>query len=188
MKYLAKALAVSLFMIGSAMAEDQIETLTDGNTLLNMKPTGGYGAPFVGVSSLDGSGALVLGGRAGVMLDRHFVFGGTGTAVIGKHQSEAEKDRLILGYGGVFVEFVPNFKKTAHLSFPISLQVGGVQDDSGGFENVTVFVIDPAVSLEMNYSHNLLVSANLGYRLVNGKYSEELSGVYASAVFKFGSF
>lgn len=170
------------------------------------KSIGGYGAPFVGVTSLDNDLAIMVGAKGGVIVNHKFGFGGIGGATISTEnknftaasltnsteENQKTTNNLTLGYGGVFFEYIIGYDKPVHVSLPLNIMAGGVNaglaGDSLTTETSAVMVIEPGINLEFNFTSFFVPALNLGYRFVTGPYAKELSGVYGTLQFKFGKY
>lgn len=206
------ALITMLALTVNVSFSQEMKTLFSQDTSKKGDSYGGYGAPFVGYTEYrDGSSATIVGGKGGVIKNHTFVFGGVGTAIIGNknytynvmipkigsaataNDSAATKNTNIsMGYGGIFVEYILNYSNPIHISFPLNIQVGGVLAGSKNgdmkVKSSSIFVIEPGINFEFNFYKNFIPGINIGYRYVDGTYSKELSGAYASLLFKFGKF
>ena len=207
------ALIIMLALIVNISFSQEMKTLFSHDTTKKADTYGAYGAPFVGYTEYgDGSQATIVGGKGGVIKNHTFVFGGVGTAVIGKKNytdnittskvgspvtakdsSYANPQSISMGYGGIFVEYIFNYASPIHVSIPLNIQIGGVMaGNKNGDMKVKstsgVFVLEPGINFEFNFYKNFVPGINVGYRYVSGSYSSNLSGAYASLIFKFGKF
>lgn len=211
MKKLNLILALALAS-STAYAQDDMKTIFNKNGASGEKTYGGYGAPFVGFTQLDKGSAIIVGGKGGVTTNHKFTFGGVGTGYIGNKNFKVNSvidtlggidtinvERSIsMGAGGLFFEYTFSHSSPVHISIPVNFQVGGVlakrskdTDDASNETKVrssSVFIIEPGISFEFNFYKFFVPSLNVGYRYVSGDYSKQLSGVYGTAIFKFGKF
>lgn len=154
-------------MVNIGYSQNEMKTLFKKDTSSRTHSYGGYGAPFVGVTQLNGGFATIIGGKGGVIRNHHFVFGGIGTAVIGSKISVQDTIKtkggsidslyisktLNLGYGGIFVEYIFKYSSPIHVSIPLNIQVGGVLG-GGSHSNIkssTIFVLEPGINFEFNF-------------------------------------
>lgn len=206
MKKILLALTL-LLMVNHIYSQDEMKTLfkKDTSSIKKKNVYGGYGAPFVGITQMDGKMATIVGGKGGVIINHRFVFGGVGTAVIssdskavldtiktktGNTDSLWIKKTLSMGYGGVFVEYIFKYSSPIHISIPLNIQVGGVLGggDHSNIKSSAIFVLEPGINLEFNFYKFFVPAINVGYRYVSGNYSDRLSGIYGSLILKFGKF
>ena len=205
------------FIASISFSQDQeMKTLFNKDTSNKAVDTyGGYGAPFVGATQIDGDLSIIVGGKGAVVKNHTFAFGGVGTAIISTKSKTFNKyvdstgksinnynpfsdssvigNRTIsLGYGGIFVEYIFNYTSPVHVSIPLNIQVGGVlagtDSDDLKIKSSSVFVIEPGINFEFNFYKFFIPTLNIGYRYVSGDYSSSLSGVYGSLIFKFGKY
>jgi len=189
-------------------SQEEIRTLFKKDTASVKKKNvyGGYGAPFVGITQMDGAMATLVGGKGGVIINHRFVFGGVGTAIIGSNSNAVLdtiktksatpmdslwiKKNLSMGYGGIFVEYILKYSSPIHISIPLNIQIGGVKGggDHSNIKSSAIFVVEPGINLEFNFYKFFVPAINVGYRYVSGDYSSKLSGVYGSLILKFGKF
>jgi hypothetical protein len=200
-RYLAFVIMLFVFAAGGAAQE---QTLIKGDY-----ETGGFGAPVVKLTSINGQSAVMIGGRGGWIINHSLVLGGGGYGVV--NEVDAPKGVLPeqgsldieFGYGGFEVEYIFHPRSLAHLSMYALIGVGtdNLVKDIGPVtesnENVTgsdlVFVLEPAVNGELNVTTWFRLNAGLSYRLVAGVNqvglkNRDFSGVAASLTFKFGNF
>jgi len=206
MKNIILALAL-LLIVNSIHSQDEMKTLfkKDTSSIKKKNVYGGYGAPFVGITQMDGKMATIVGGKGGVIINHRFGFGGIGAAVIGSNPKAVSdtiktkagntdslwiKKTLSMGYGGVFVEYIFKYSSPIHISIPLNIQVGGVLGggDHSNIKSSTVFVVEPGINLEFNFYKFFVPAVHVGYRYLSGNYSSTLSGVYGSLMLKFGKF
>ncbi|TRX49315.1 hypothetical protein FNH22_27195 [Fulvivirga sp. M361] len=171
----------------------------------------GFGSFDIKVTEFNNENALFLGGHGGVILNKHFILGGGGYGLTTKNDFEVTNDNitekfdLFGGYGGLVLGYIIAPKEIIHVSFPILIGAGGVEvvDDSrpivndlrATIERSAFFVVEPSVEIEMNITGFLRISANGGYRYVEGVdldvnniSNNDLSSWTAGVSFKFGKF
>jgi hypothetical protein len=154
--------------------------------------SGGFGAPVVKFSQLDGEFALFVGGRGGWIINHTFVLGGGGYGLVNDIDTNGDGVRdLEMGYGGFELEYINRSDKLIH--FTAYLLIGG-----GGLSGLavleeSVFVLEPALNGELNVTDYFRFHAGAGYRWVSGVDSpgvdsSDLSSFYAQITLKFGTF
>lgn len=201
MRYLIFFIILITFITNASAQE---ETLLTGDM-----ESGGFGAPVLKYTSINGQNTLMIGGRGGWIINHSFVIGaggyGTATEVdapAGVYPMEDPLD-LHFGYGGFELEYIFNPLALGH--FSIYLLIGGGSSnfarDLGHYnednhmigEDDFVFVVEPAVNGELNITDWFHLSAGVSYRFVTGVEQERLensdfSGITGNLTFKFGSF
>jgi hypothetical protein len=169
--------------------------------------SGGYGGAVLMYSRILERDTLFFGGKGGWIINHHFVLGGGGFAMITRVPPPAgapdigEDLRTEFGYGGLWLEYIFLPDKLVHGSIGTLLGGGSVaysrirrtERQDREVENDVVFVAEPVISVEMNISRFLRLSAGAGYRHVGsvnltGLRREDVSGFTGSVMLKFGRF
>ncbi|HLE33031.1 MAG TPA: hypothetical protein VJB38_10510 [Bacteroidota bacterium] len=196
------AFFVLMFMI-AAIAAGQEETLFEGET-----ETSGFGAPVLKYTNIRNQGALMFGGRGGWIINHTFVIGGGGYSVVTDVNAPAtvypfaQPLDIKFEYGGLEVEYLFNPNSLGH--FGLYILIGGgtiryVKDIGEGDsnqqtgENDYVFVLEPAVTGELNVTTWFRLNAGLSYRHVSGVTQvglkqSDFAGLTGTLTFKFGTF
>lgn len=176
--------------------DEDYKTIFDGDNL----KIGAFGGPMMTFTVIDGQFSHMMGGGGGIMIGG-FYFGGFGmglTNSITAVDQGNEDLTLEFGYGGLMTGFTLMGKKAVHPTFNANIGWGNVskepefgipqqQNEDG------VFVFEPSVQVEMNFTKFFRVSLGAGYRLVSScdlpDYgNSDLSGASACLTFKFGWF
>ncbi len=208
------SLIVMLALIANLSFSQEMKTLfkkdtTKGNTY------GGFGAPFVGLGTLnDGnkdSWGTFVGGKGGLIKNHRFAFGGIGAAVIGNASTamsdttviERQHDttrtpyrhNMFMGYGGIFIEYIFNFDAPVHVSLPLNIAVGGLSaagtHSNGTVKSSALFLLEPGINFEFNFSKHFVPALTVGYRIATGNStaaSKAASGLNVGLILKFGKF
>jgi hypothetical protein len=203
-------LAASLgWASGQEENSDDIQTLfkPSGNKVSH----GGYGAFTVGYTNIGEEDALLLGGRAGWLIDHHITIGLAGygfanSIYVDKYFNESGY-YLVGGYGGFFIEPIIAPKFPVHVAFPILIGGGGVAyneyrwadypwDYEYYYEPYDVdafFVFEPGVEIELNLIKFLRVAFGASYRITDkvtlaNSPDDMLQNFNANVTFKFGKF
>jgi hypothetical protein len=191
-----------------APAED--ETLVGDVT-----SSGGYGAPTVALTSVNGEVATLTGAQGGWVLNRRFVLGGAirgiaprpDASLQGAGPDAPESAQLQLGYLGLLVEHIGRPSSLVHYGGELVVG-GGVTElvDSQGFRagaSVTddsydrsgVFAAELGARAEVNVTRFFRIGLSGGYRFVSGSdmaaadiSSADLSAPYGQLSLRFGSF
>ncbi|UCC74248.1 MAG: hypothetical protein JSV86_06730 [Gemmatimonadota bacterium] len=154
--------------------------------------SGGFGAPVVKFSQIDGEFALFVGGRGGWIINHTFVLGGGGYGLVNDIDTNDDGVQDIeLGYGGLELEYVNSSDKLIH--FTAYLLIGGGGLSGPAVNEEAVFVLEPALNGELNVTDYFRFQAGAGFRWVSGVDSpgvegSDLSSFYAQVALKFGTF
>ena len=206
--------ALLVFLFGSLI---QAQDTTDNKMQTLFKPSGnkidhgGYGAFTLGYTSISGNSVLLVGGRAGWLIDHHVTLGLGGYGMTSSiYVDKVWNDQgyyLVGGYGGFFIEpiIAPNFP--VHVSFPILIGAGGIAyneyqwSDYPNHDNIyyepfdadAFFVLEPGVEIELNVVKFFRIAFGCTYR-----YTDDINmintpknlmrGFNGNVTFKFGKF
>jgi hypothetical protein len=179
-----RTLAIAILLATASPALAQERTLIGGGL-----ESGGFGAPVFKLSDIEGQTALFVGGRGGWIINHTFVLGAGGYGLSNDIDLGLSGTRDIeLGYGGLEFEYINSSDNLIH--FTVYLLVGGGGVSGPAVEDESVFVFEPAVNGEVNFTTYLRVNAGAGYRWVTGVDSPgtDLNAFYGQITFKFGSF
>jgi hypothetical protein len=206
-----RTLLLLLFIPVLVLAQE--ETLLSGEV-----EHGGFGGPVVKVTRINGQDALLVGGRGGWIINHTFVIGGGGyglvTDVAPTVPGLFNQNLLMLGYGGLELEFIMQSDRIVHLTVPVLIGAGAVGYRTGhwgddfdlniGFDNRfdTFFIIEPGIDLEVNVVSFFRINAGVSYRHVTGisaptditgnprplTSNNDLRGISWMIGFKFGTF
>ncbi|MFQ5707351.1 MAG: hypothetical protein ACE5HO_07870 [bacterium] len=193
-----KATVLHLLLMGlplSLLAQD--ETLINGKI-----ESGGYGALVLKTTQIKDEMGLMVGGSGGWILNHSFVIGGAGYGLVtnvGSNQIVFGNDTFLnMGYGGLWLEYIPEPRKLWHVSFNILVGAGGLNLRSRNFsrnffEWDSFFVAEPGAVLMLNITHHFRVGLGASYRFVDGVdlgdvSDNDVSGAAANVFFKFGKF
>jgi hypothetical protein len=173
----------------------------------NVQITGGYGAPILSVTSINGGAAMVVGAQGGVIFNRHFVAGAAvrGLSTLPTPQPDASiggrPAEVQLGYGGLMLEYIGAPTKT--IQYGAGVVVGGgsahlVSSDYDPQEDESlarsaIFVARASGRLEFPVTPFFHLGAEVGYQFVSGSElpsvsDADLGGPVAELSFRFGSF
>jgi len=164
---------------------------------------GGFGAPVVKLTEVDGRFGVLVGGRGGWILNESVVIGGGGYGLANVANFEhvrngaGDPGGLQMGYGGVEVGYVHRPDELVHASLGLLIGAGGLVWDpdgpSGGRADDAFFIAEPEVDVVLNATRFLRVAVGVSYRLTEGAElftvrSADLSGLAAVVSLNFGSF
>lgn len=173
---------------------DDINTLFSENIKVS-----GFGGPLMSYGTINNEFSYEMGGGGGVLLNDQFFIGGFGmglTNTIDFSEAEYQGLDLELGYGGLWFGYILNGRAAFHPV--ISTQIGwGEAMFTEAFQPASVreniFVLNPALELEMNITRFMRFAVGGNYRKVIGTDFAGLSdadfsgpGVFMS--FRFGWF
>ena len=178
-----------LLSITALKAQDNgIQTLFGSGTRIS-----GFGGPIMSFTSINGEFAHMMGGGGAVLLGDFFI-GGYGEGLT--NAIVAGGNRISFGHGGFWTGY--SFMADRALHPCVSTQIGWgniSQHDEGYYHlsNDNVFVLNPAIELEMNFTKFFRLGIGAHYRFVSGVNTstltnEDFSGPGAFLSFKFGWF
>ena len=176
----------------------------------NVKPVGGFVSLTAKGFDLNDQFGLGAGGEVGVVMGRKFNIGfaayGLGTDVFAPY-SDINGDRYFyeLGYGGLYIEPIVGSVWPVHVTFPITIGMGGVSqakyrfyDDYLDYNSVHYdadwfLVSDLGVNLELNIFKFLRLAGGINYRFTSDVYllggdKQQLSGLGGNVSVKLGWF
>jgi len=154
---------------------------------------GGFGAPVIKYTSINGQGAVMFGGRGGWIINHSLALGGGGYALSSEVDAPEGVQPWVGGpqnvdfvYGGFEIEYIFNPLSPAH--FSISALAGGgatryLKDDPASKgkdqmgETGFMWILEPGVNAELIVMRWLRLSAGMSYRLVTGLRQEGLKEV-----------
>lgn len=139
---------------------------------------GGYGAFSMGYTQIEDKDALILGGRAGWLIDHHFTIGLAGYGFFNDIDGNSSYDlstyTLAGGYGGLFLEPIIAPKFPVHIAIPILIGAGGATAFNDDYWNIyestyyydgsAFFVFEPGVELELNLVKFFRIGLGVSYR------------------------
>lgn len=185
-------IAALIFLFGisqSSHAQRYVdkENVSEVRSLLNRNnDLGGFGAIDFKVTDIVDTRAMLLGARAGLVVNRRFLFGLAGYGIATRAEfdgnpspSQIEPLRLYGGYAGMLLGGMIAPEKMIHLSVPVLLGAGGVEvsdenyfatfsDSEYSIERSAFFVVEPGLELEINITQVLRLGFGASYRWVTG--------------------
>lgn len=186
-----------IFLLSAITIFGQAETLVSGKL-----ENGGFGAPVVKFTEVDGKFGLIIGGRGGWIMNHSFVLGGGVYGLVNEIDSdflfEGKLIPLMMGYGGFEMEYIYSPNSLVHFSIYLLLGGGGLtyKEYSDWYSpDITdnFWIAEPAVNIELNVSSFFRISAGLGYRFISeidlgDITSSDIDGIGGMLTFKFGKF
>ncbi len=201
-------LGVLLAFGGFSPALGQTDDAPEDETLLNgIQSSGGYGAPTVAVTSINGDAGVMVGGRGGWIINRQFVLGGGGHGLATRFRVPIDHPTLEsalveFGYGGVLLEYIGAPSELIH--YGAELLIGGGDaalveneyvDHDDHLEEVEFFVTEAGGRVELNVTSFFRLGLSGGYRLAAGDEfdranlsADDFSGPYGQLSLRFGGF
>lgn len=175
----------------------QAETLVSGEL-----ESGGFGAPVVKFTQIDGKFGLLVGGRGGWIMNHTFIIGMGGYGLVNQVDAnfifEGKLIPLTMGYGGFEMEYIYSSNSLVHFSIYLLLGGGGLtykeySDWRSPQISDNFWIAEPAVNIELNISSFFRIDAGIGYRLVSDVNlgdltNSDIAGVEGILTFKFGKF
>ncbi|MEP0365433.1 MAG: hypothetical protein ABJN36_08130 [Cyclobacteriaceae bacterium] len=198
-----KILIISLMLSSTFCFSQEIQALFSSNDSSKTLSFGSYGGPLIETTHINSDWGLAIGGKGGVIINKKFAFGGIGKRLVSRNNflgnnlngNESTSLSLSYGSGGVFGEYIFNMVSPLHFSIPINLMAGGVsiEENNVDIESSTIFIFEPGINLEFNFSKYFISAINVSYRQVFGGSlknlnNRDLSGLNIGLVFKFGNF
>ena len=180
---------VLVFLLWGLNAQDsEVQTLFGSGTRIS-----GFGGPIMSFTSINGEFAHMMGGGAAVLLGDFFI-GGYGEGLT--NSITAGGNRIKLGHGGFWTGYSFMASKAVHPAISTQLGWGSItqtDDNHYHLSSDNVFVINPTLELEMNFTKFFRLGVGANYRFVNGVNTSnltnaDLSGLGAFLSFKFGWF
>ncbi|KPK68083.1 hypothetical protein AMJ87_12415 [candidate division WOR_3 bacterium SM23_60] len=180
----------------------KISSPPEDETLIRGKPQiGGFIAPVMSMSRVNEQGAVLVGLRGGIIINRSFVLGLAGYGLANDVDiSPFDYRHLDFGYGGFFLEYVNRPHKLVHLSVHSLIGGGGLRHREDWYDDWfdgryadAVFVFEPGLDVIVNITKHIRLGIGGSYRMVRdvelGSLDDnDISGPSASLIFKFGRF
>jgi hypothetical protein len=207
-------LVASAFGTAPSLAQEH-ENPQDETLFGNVQSSGGYGAPTVALTTLNGETAAMVGGQGGWMLNRRFVLGGALRGIAprpdvnlqNRSPSDPGSAQVQLGYVGLLLEYIGAPSSLFHYGAEVVVGGGNVElvGDQGfqagpsvsdeSFERSAVFAAEVGARAELNVTSFFRIGLSGGYRLVSGAdleksavSNDDLSAPYGQLSLRFGSF
>lgn len=170
---------ILLILLSTALFAQQDSTATQVETLFSGKiESGGYGGPLIKIGQIMGKTCFFAGGQGGWIINHRFVFGGKGYVLVNPVEIEGLQN-IHVGFacGGVLIKYISNSDKLVHVTFESMIGLGGVYndvtDDSKDHDPIDYtgdagFVLEPGISMELNFTDRFRISTGINYLYVNG--------------------
>jgi hypothetical protein len=201
-------LAMTVPALALKTRADEIETLFDSKEF----KSGGYGAPELKYTQINGEPGLMVGGRGGWIVNSTFSIGLAGYGVTTSHTiknyfAPDSAAYLRVGYGGLFLNYTNSSDKLLHFTINALIGAGGAtytnswnnmfdQDhdwNMHNYETSAFFVFEPGAGVEVNLTKWFRIEMGASYRIISGvelsrTANKDLGGFSGNLAFKFGSF
>ena len=199
MKKLYTLVIALLITVGISAQDDGYRTIFDNGDFR----ISGFGGPFMNFSSFNGEFVHMMGGGGGIMVG-DFFFGGYGLGSTNNLTANynGESYDIDFGHGGLWFGYSFLSNNAIHPAFHIQTGWGSVEEefnsDFRSSYNVIddkVFVLNPTLEMEFNFTHFFRMGIGGHYRMVFGSDESnfgftdaDLSSPGAYLAFKFGWF
>lgn len=197
---------IAIFATTTIMAQEK--------TMFGTNPDishGGFGAPVVKFTSVNGEFGVLAGARGGWIINHQISLGIAGYGLTTNTQLAGLVDGKVryldFGYGGIELEYIMASNEVIHLT--LSGLIGGgatnyrftktydydskMDKDYKDLNLDSFFVGEPSINAELNVTSFFRINVGVGYRFTSGSNNDyitdsELSGVSGQIQLKFGSF
>ncbi|HEX2926101.1 MAG TPA: hypothetical protein VHP38_07580 [Ruminiclostridium sp.] len=199
-----KRIILFLFLL-NVCSYAQRETVFEGDI-----ENGGFGGPVVKFTQIKGNFGVLVGGYGGWLINHQFLIGGGGFGltndILANENVEGalgfiNRPKLDFGYGGLIMEYYQNPMKLFHWSVSLLIGGGGISYREGDFMEHSwrdikpdaFFVLEPAVSGELNVAKYFKIGLGAGYRFISGVNmygigNTDLGNFSINLALKFGKF
>jgi hypothetical protein len=186
-------------------------------TFLNGKiEHGGYGAPVVKFTQMNGKFGVLVGGQGGWIINHTLGLGIGGYGLVtgqdhipsgGYEDIYGRKPHPEIGYAGVIISYMNQSDRLIHPTFDLLIGGGSISldwnndddhhyhdyEDENDHIHDAFFVVEPMANLEINMIKFMRINAGFGYRFVSGVskfgYSNsDIGGISGNLILKFGKF
>lgn len=196
----AQISTTALSAINAAPARDDLDVPQRGRLVHHH---GYYVAPTVGVTSLDGELAPLIGIRAAWLANRSFGLGFAFNGTLNQLDEKLHyKGRALSVYGGLLVQYVIGDSHIFHGFIDTTIgggtscrQTGVIDGDpeKDDCHGKGFFMFEPMANLEINVARFMRVSLGAGYRVAvasnaNELSSAQISGFVGKTAVEFGRF
>lgn len=193
-------MALAMLWVPAAGVAQETQTLLGGDIR-----HGGFAGPVVKFTEIDGEFGVLVGGRGGWIINDSFVIGAGGYGLANEDQFDdyvdvrGDAQRLVMGYGGLELEYISRPNEVAHVSLAVLIGAGGtlwdpIRSPHDVDEDVDAFFItEPALNVLLNVTKHFRIGFGGSYRFVDdvelpGLRADDISGPAGVLTFKFGGF
>jgi len=176
----------------SSYAQEMMES-DEGFMDVDSMENGGYGAPAFKMTRLNGTDAVLTGARGAWIMNHSFALGGAGYVLANNVDFPAYTQNLELAYGGLTLDYI--YVPIDKVALTAGLLVGGgffdFNDNLSG--NDGIYVAEPEVSAQYEFTKNFRTAITASYRGVSGvdlpgMSNDKLSGFAYGVALNFGTF
>ncbi len=199
-----KALLLKALLISAGICLLAASAHAYDDTLIKQETkVGGYFDIVSKQTQVKDTFALLIGGKAYLLVNHRWAFGAGGYGVVNDLVPDEFKDRgltkLRMYYGGWAFEYIPWHDKVFHITLGVLIGAGKVEykgemrDPVTGEDSDVFFIAEPEFNLEFNITRFWRMDLGVSYLIASGCQlvdvpDEEISGPAGNLVFKFGSF
>ncbi len=200
---MTRNILIALAMLSAAAASGAQET----QTLLGSDIRhGGFGGPVVKFTQVDGEFGVLVGGRGGWIINDSFVLGAGGYGLVNEGSFDnyfdvvGDRWKLLMGYGGLEMEYILRPNEVAHVSLAVLVGAGGVLWDPFGWDHHNweddvdaFFVAEPELNVLFNVTKHFRVGLGGSFRFVgdvelNTLDNGDIAGPAGVVTIKLGGF
>ena len=143
----------------------------------------GFGGPFVGFNGIADKFAVFAGGGGAALFNQQFFFGGYGMGLSTKHYREdlsnithIENPKIKFGHGGFWLGYIHQYYNAVHFGVSTKLGWGKIfiideyyYKEASQIKGADfVFVVNPQLDMELNFTKWLKMNIGLGYQITSG--------------------
>lgn len=153
-------LVTSLLLLTSAVASasDDSAAFSPRTLTGNERVSHHFSSPVIKGTFLDGSGAMLVGGRGAALFKHQWGIGGGGFTLVSGNGERT------LSYGGPAVNYI--FFPESLVHFDVGLMVAWGRSSGPGVASHGVFLLEPEAHLELNVARSFRIAMGVGYRHV----------------------
>ncbi len=166
-------IALAMSSVAASAGAQEVQTLL-GSDIRN----GGFGGPVVKFTEVADEFGVLIGGRGGWIINDSFVIGAGGYGLVNEENfddffdDDGNRWELLMGYGGLELEYIVRPHEVAHVSLSVLIGAGGTmweryggphdwEDDVDAF-----FVTEPGLNAIVNVTKHLRIGFGGSYRFV----------------------
>lgn len=197
-RLIAAALAACALIGAAGTCEAQPKTLFDGDIA-----SGGFGGVSLKATRVNNQLGVLVGGGGAWVLNHAFYIGGAGYGLVSDHAVQdlgLDTTGIGMGYGGLVIGAMLLPDELLHFGAQTLVGAGGIYRQHArrtfdfGFNNSdAIFVVEPSILAELNFTSKVRIAFEGSYRFVSGVEvagltNKELSGPAVGMMVKIGSF
>lgn len=198
-----KSTFLSIFILSLSLNINAQTNSVQSLKSLDTISRGAFGGPKVSLINPVNKNAVMVGGQGALVLNSKFALGGFGQGMAGATQFDGHKYgynhnlELSMGYGGIFLEYMPFRHKLFHPSLSLPVALGGASitniESDTKISKTSLWSISPRLGIDFNINTNATVSLFAGYNFIKTHDSfmianNDLSSWEIGLCVKLGSF